>query len=235
MKNLLLLHGAIGAKDQLEPLKDILKNDFNVYSFNFSGHGKRSFSQNFDIEQFTKDTLSFMLSNKLSQVSIFGYSMGGYVALNFAKNFPDKVAQIITLGTKFKWTPTIATKEVQLLNSELIEQKIPAFAKTLSNRHGTNNWKALLSKTAEMMLAMGEENPLSLLDYKTIKQPCKLLLAEHDEMVSLEETLAVCNALPNSTFLRITNSKHPIEKVDLDELSKEIYYHNVISNAAKQN
>jgi esterase/lipase len=222
MKNLLLLHGAIGAKDQLAPLKKMLNEKFNVYTFNFSGHGKEFFGQKFNIEQFTKDTLSYMLTNKLEEVSVFGYSMGGYVALNLAKNNPEKINQIITLGTKFEWNPTIAAKEVQLLNADLIETKIPAFAKALSNRHGANHWKTLLAKTAAMMVQMGEENPLSLSDYKQIRTPCSLLLAENDEMVSREETKAIQEALPNFSFTSIPNSKHPIEKVDLERLSKEI-------------
>jgi pimeloyl-ACP methyl ester carboxylesterase len=222
VKNLLLLHGAIGDKDQLEPLQKVLKENYNVYSFNFSGHGAENFKQSFNIEQFTEDTLSFISSKGLCDVSIFGYSMGGYVALYLAKHHPEKVNKIITLGTKFKWAPDIADKEVKMLNADLIEAKIPAFAKALSVRHGAENWKTLLIKTAGMMVEMGEKNPLLLSDYQTIKTPCSLMLAENDEMVTLKETIEVAEALPNSTFITLPNSKHPIEKVDLEALLKEI-------------
>jgi pimeloyl-ACP methyl ester carboxylesterase len=222
MKNLLLLHGAIGAKDQLEPLKKILSKKFNVYSFSFSGHGCFGSFQEFNIKQFTEDTLSFISTNNLKEVFIFGYSMGGYVALNLAKEHPDKVAQIITLGTKFKWNPEIAAKEVKMLNVAIIEAKVPAFARVLSERHGAENWKNVLSRTADMMMEMGEKSPLLLTDYQTIKTPCRLLLAEFDEMVSKEETLEVIDALQNATFKLLPNSKHPIEKVDLSLLAIQI-------------
>lgn len=39
MKKLLLLHGALGSKNQFKSLKEILKSDFDVYDFNFEGHG----------------------------------------------------------------------------------------------------------------------------------------------------------------------------------------------------
>ncbi len=222
MKDLLLLHGAIGAKDQLDELKERLSKDYRVHSFSFSGHGKEGFGQSFNIEQFTTDTLSYLSSKGIVQIDIFGYSMGGYVALHLAKHYPEKVNQIITLGTKFKWTPEIATREVKMLNSEVIEAKIPRFAAALAARHGAEDWKVLLSKTAEMMLKMGEESPLTLADYSSIQQSCKLILAEHDEMVTEEETLEVSKHLPNNTFVRLPNSKHPIEKVDVDQLVKEI-------------
>ena len=221
MKKLLLLHGAIGAKDQLDPLKKMLSKSFRVYSFSFSGHGESDFKKGFDIDQFTADTLSFLSSNNLAKVCIFGYSMGGYVALNLAKNYPEKVEQIVTFGTKFKWSPAIAQKEVKMLDASIIANKVPAFAKALSVRHGTK-WKALLLKTTDMMLAMGAEAPLKLSDYKNIPHNCKLMLAESDEMVTKEETLAVVNALPKASFQTIPKAKHSIEKVDLLLLSKEI-------------
>ena len=50
MKNIILLHGAIGAKDQLEPLAAELKQQgYNVFTLSFSGHGQTPFQVNFGI------------------------------------------------------------------------------------------------------------------------------------------------------------------------------------------
>jgi esterase/lipase len=43
MAHLVLLHGAIGSKDQLHPLANALKKDFDVHLLNFSGHGGNAF------------------------------------------------------------------------------------------------------------------------------------------------------------------------------------------------
>ena len=59
-------------------------------------------------------------------------------------------------------------------------------------------------------------------DLKHINHSCLLLLADNDEMVTEAETIEVAEALPNSIFKTISNSKHPIEKVDLNLLVKEI-------------
>jgi esterase/lipase len=45
MKDILLLHGAIGAKDQLQPLADALKDRYIVHTLNFSGHGGEAFAK----------------------------------------------------------------------------------------------------------------------------------------------------------------------------------------------
>ena len=148
--------------------------------------------------------------------------MGGYVALYFAQLYSEKVKKIITLGTKFYWTEAISLIEVERLNPSIIEEKIPKFAEILKNRHQPNDWKFVLTKTAQMMTKMGVENPLQSADYLTIKTPTLCLIGENDEMVSIEETADVYRTLPNGAFYSIPDTKHPIEQVDLFVLSEKI-------------
>lgn len=56
-------------------------------------------------------------------------------------------------------------------------------------------------------------------DFKVIQHTTKMLLADNDEMVSKLETNHVADLLPHATFELLPNSKHPIEKVDIDALS----------------
>ena len=64
MKNIILLHGAIGAKDQLEPLAIELKqNGYTVYTLSFSGHGQTPFQTHFGIEQFALELEQFIKEN----------------------------------------------------------------------------------------------------------------------------------------------------------------------------
>lgn len=219
MKNLLILHGAIGSKSQFDSIASLLDNQFNIHLLNFSGHGGEAFKENFNIAQFAEDALAYLKLNKIESIDVFGYSMGGYVALYLAKNHPEKVNKIITLGTKLSWTPDIAAKETKILVADKIEEKIPAFAAILKERHYPNDWKTVLEKTAKMMIEMGNKNVLKDEDFKVIQHTTKMLLADNDEMVSKLETNHVADLLPHATFELLPNSKHPIEKVDIDALS----------------
>jgi esterase/lipase len=215
MKNIVLLHGAIGAKDQLQPLADLLKNDFIVHVFNFSGHGGKPFAEeHFSIEAFAAELQEYFLTQEIEQASVFGYSMGGYVALYLAKQQPQLFNKIITLATKFQWDETIAAKEVSMLNADIILEKVPVFAEQLKQRHQPNDWKLLLEKIKEMLLQMGKENPLQLNDYAAIDKPVLLLLGDNDKMVTREETETVQKALPNGRFQLLEQTAHPIEKVN---------------------
>ncbi len=161
MKSIILLHGAIGAKDQLEPLAVELKQrDYNVYTLSFSGHGQMLFQTEFGIKQFAHELSLFIKKNNLLQPTVFGYSMGGYVALYLAKQNPDLLGNIITLGTKFNWSPEIAQKEIRMLDSKTIIEKVPKFAETLKARHG-EDWEGLLKLTSDTMIALGNKNALA--------------------------------------------------------------------------
>jgi pimeloyl-ACP methyl ester carboxylesterase len=96
----------------------------------------------------------------------------------------------------------------------VIQEKVPAFAETLKQRHQPNDWKLILDKTKMMLLQMGRQNPLQLNDYAFIHQPVLLLLGDNDKMVSREETEAVQKALPNGSFQLLEQTSHPIEKVN---------------------
>ncbi len=215
MKNLLLLHGALGSKEQLNPLRELLRDDFNVFTLSFSGHGGNPVpDEKFSMELFAQDVLNFLEEHKLKSINIFGYSMGGYVALYLARFFPERINNIITLATKFNWTPESASHEASMLVPEVMEKKIPAFTQTLSLRHGEQNWKNVVLKTAEMMKDMGAKNPLSSDDLKKIKHPVTLGLGDSDKMVSMDETQTVNHFIAGSKLVVLRDTSHPIEKVD---------------------
>jgi esterase/lipase len=222
MKNIILLHGAIGAKDQLETLAVELKqHGYNVFTLSFSGHGQTRFASNFGIEQFDLELEQFIKTNNLQQPTVFGYSMGGYVALYLAKQQPTLLGNIITLGTKFEWSPEISAKETKMLDSKTIIEKVPKFAEALQKRHG-QEWELLLQKTAEMMIDLGNKNALSLNDFAAIENKVLIGLADKDNMVSLEETTAVYKQLKNGAMYMLPNTKHPIETLNVRLLGKII-------------
>jgi len=216
MKDIVLLHGATGSKTQMGPLAKMLESDFTIHLLNLPGHGGTAFPvEGFSIEYFADHVLQYLDDHKITTASFFGYSMGGYTALYLAKKYPERVEKIITLATKFYWDETTAAKEIGLLQPQLIEEKVPAFAAELKNRHAPADWKEQLLHTQGLLTRLGKENTLSLNDYKYIESPCLLLLGDRDKMVTLEETTDVYKNLPVGSLAVLPQTVHPIEKVDL--------------------
>ncbi len=222
MKDIVLLHGAIGAADQLEPLAASLEQKaIRTHRFSFSGHGNTPFRAQFGIAQFAAELEEFIQAHGLEKPAVFGYSMGGYVALYLAKTRPQLLDTIITLGTKFAWSPEIAAKEIKQLDANIILQKVPKFAEALKARHGAG-WQTLLQKTAEMMTGLGEAPALKDGDFPLIEQNVLIGLADHDAMVSLDETLHVFKSLKQSDLYMLPRTKHPIETVNSQLLAEII-------------
>lgn len=122
---LVLLHGAVGAKSQFAELVPLLESHFEVITLDFEGHGTADLTDRpFKIEHFAENALNMAGSEKFD---VFGYSMGGYVALYLALYQPERVGRVFTLATKFDWTPVTAEKEVKLLDADKILQKIPQY------------------------------------------------------------------------------------------------------------
>lgn len=215
MKKLLLLHGAIGSGKQLQPLANLLLSDYDVAMLDFNGHGGKLLPQEeFSIEMFAADVLAFLDAHAIDSIDIFGYSMGGYVALYLARFYPEKINKIVTLATKFDWNQTGAIKEAAMLNPEIIAEKFPAFADELALRHQPADWKTVLQKTAAMLLQMGKNKVLTDADFGTIKHQVLLAIGDKDKMVSVSETQYVNKLLTNSDVLLLAETPHAIEKVN---------------------
>ncbi len=220
--SLILLHGALGSKAQLLPLGDKLKDHFDIYTLNFEGHGGLSINREFSLDHFSENLLQFIENEKLVSPNIFGYSMGGYVALKLAMSHPDKVKHIMTLGTKFDWSPESAAMEVKMLNPDVIVEKVPKFAEQLKERHTPEDWKHVLRKTADMMLALGNGEALRPAAFNKVNCPVHITVGGADNMVSIEESKNVADSIPNSAFEVFEGFKHPIEQVDVGMLRNKI-------------
>lgn len=218
MNSILLLHGALGSKNQFSALTKELEKTMNVYSFNFEGHGGELSTRPFSMDVFVENVLTFLDKNSLQQIDVFGYSMGGYVALNCALRHSKRIGKIITLGTKFDWTAESAAKEVKLLNPELIELKVPKFAQKLKAEHHPTDWKGMMNKTATMMLDLGNGSAIPMEKLKEISSQVMICRGSDDEMVSREESKSVVGCIPNASYLEVEKLAHSIEKVEVEKL-----------------
>ncbi|OEK05850.1 alpha/beta fold hydrolase [Roseivirga misakiensis] len=219
---LILLHGAIGGITTLEGLKNAMELHFDIYSFNFSGHGKAEFSsKGFGIEVFADELSEFIRENNLIKPKIFGYSMGGYVALFLASTQPSLIGKIATLGTKFNWNPQSAALESSRLEPEVMKEKIPAYTDYLIKTHGYK-WDELVIKTAQMMVELGDFPLLSSAQLEKIECDVRIMRGDQDTMVAAEESQNAARGISAASYFELPNTKHPIEKVDGSLLAKEL-------------
>ncbi len=212
MPNLILLHGALGHSDIFKPYLETLSSYFVIHTPLLSGHGDTELpAEGISIEKYTQELATYCKDNNLTDVFIFGHSMGGYVALCYAMTNPGNVNSIITLGTKFDWTEEQAVKESKMLNPDMILEKVPQYAQLLEAQHGSK-WKQLLPAIADLMVNLGKNPPLKN-DITTINIPVQIMVGDKDNMVTLEESKNVYRNLPNAKLAVLPDTKHPMDKV----------------------
>jgi len=213
MSHLVLLHGALGGGEQLAPLESFLSEHYTIHRPDFPGHGGRSMPETFSIELFAEHIRDYCAAKQISSCSLFGYSMGGYVAFYLANKYPDLVNKLITLGTKFNWDEATAAKETSRLQPDVMEVRVSSLVELLHEHHAPNSWKEVVQKTAHMLTGLGKVNLLSEV-YKTIHAPVLLMLGDQDKMVSIEETVQVYRQLPDGRLSVLPDTPHAIEAVE---------------------
>jgi len=219
---LYILHGALGSAHQFDALQEALTVPSAVLTF--VGHGNVADTcDDWSVELFSKQLEEELQSRDSSTpVSIFGYSMGGYVAMDCALRRPDLIARIVTLGTKFDWSVEGAMREIQMLDPDMIQSKVPAFGADLARRHGAHRWRIVLAKTADLMTHLGAQPTLSPERCSSLTIPVRYGIGDRDQMVSVEETIPYFRSSPGAELHVLPNTRHPIERVSLAELVRHI-------------
>lgn len=220
-KDIILLHGALGTSAQFAPLIGYLESEYNVHTFDLPAHGELAYQSDLlSMYSFANYVRNYIIKNNLQKPLVFGFSMGGFVALTLQSQ-TNIFGKIMTLNTKLKWDYETAIKEQKMFDPEIILEKVPHYADMLIAMHGADNWKNLLNKHKELMLVIAKSTPLSDYALSKIDIPVLLTKGDKDNMVTSEETREVADKL-GAGYYEFENTAHPIEKINLELLSDKI-------------
>ncbi|MBA3889882.1 MAG: alpha/beta fold hydrolase [Gemmatimonadaceae bacterium] len=223
--DIVLLHGALGASSQLEPLAAALRPHHRVHLLDFEGHGSApARGAGFTIDALAGNVIDLLDGHRVGRAHIFGYSMGGYVGLHFALQHPDRVRRVATLGTKFMWDPRTAAKEAARLAPATIAARVPKFAESLRARHErAGGWERVLARTADFLRALGDEPVLTDERVRALANPVRVIVGGRDTTVSIEESATIADLLPQGSLTVLEDAPHPIEQVSSEALAAVIH------------
>lgn len=177
---LVLIHsgGMTGNVEYEEQSQCFSTRDYQVIRLDLRGHGKSVGELDHYFSHCAKDINDTLENLNITQCHIAGVSLGGIVALLFAKEYPNKVKSLCFSG--------IFPKEPDNWD-ELSKEEASSYEQLSTNReavhflneiHGDNDWKALLSLfTSEHFYLFNETSEVS-----SIKIPTIYMVGEKQEI-----------------------------------------------------
>lgn len=216
--NILLLHGALGSKAQVASLAERISGH-TVRAIDLSGHGGRPLPEaGLSFAHFVQDIDTALNENGWTDAHLFGYSMGGYAALLYAAQHPQRVRSVTTLGTKLVWDREGLDRELRMLDPGKMQAKVPAFVAQLAAEHGAERWEPLVHGTAKLITGLHERPLLTSEVLARIDCPVLLCVGDRDTTAVPADTRTVAASLSNARVEVLPDTPHPFAAVDLDRL-----------------
>jgi 3-oxoadipate enol-lactonase len=97
----IFIHGFPLNKSMWDLQLEVLKDEYRVIAYDIRGHGDSDAGhEDFSIDLFANDLMSFMDKLKIRKAMVCGLSMGGYIALNAIGNYPERFDALILSDTQ---------------------------------------------------------------------------------------------------------------------------------------
>jgi len=164
---LLLIHGMGSASTAWKLITPKLSKEFQVITVDLPGHGNTPLlaSQAMDPVSLAQALVDLMDAHGIAQFHVCGNSLGGWIALEIAAKYPDRVKSVIALAPAGLWLTPFTNLLKLTAQSKYLASGLRAFAPTLlrfefARKVGfalvSPNWKALSYETClDAALAMG--------------------------------------------------------------------------------
>lgn len=214
----LLLHGAGGCtRMDTAPLMRRLESDFHVLAVDFSGHGASDMPDaSFSADLFADNARSVLDFFDVERADIFGFSMGGTMALRFAHQHPKRVRRLAVHGANIDWTPKRAKAMQSRFNANRVANEYPHYAEQLDRLHA--DWRTLFRRLRAFIASLPDRAG-ALTDMAVQVHHSTLVSAvDRDDLFPLEAPLHLYRQLPNSRLALIPGEQHALPAVDLNVL-----------------
>lgn len=221
---LLLLHGAAGCT-QLETagLLRRLEPHYRVLAVDFSGHGASEGPSAFSADLFADNARAVLDDAGVERADVFGFSMGGYMALHLAHAHPDRVRRLAVHGTNVEWGDARVEAMHRRLNVEAIVARRPRLAEELAALH--TNWKRLFRRMQTFVATLPDRSSAMTQMTAALDQPTLVSAVDADDLFPLDAPLGLHGLLPNSRLALIPGERHALQDVDLGLLVPLLRHH----------
>ncbi|UCE19390.1 MAG: alpha/beta hydrolase [Gemmatimonadota bacterium] len=202
---LLILHGGVfGYIDEFEYLIPKLVEKYQVICLATRGHVKSDIgNEPYTYEQRATDAYKLIQNLKLENVTVVGFSDGGFTAYKLAAIYPDIIEKIVVMGAGDD-PPKDEPGTSSYSADSLMKNYGDYFKKRVENMPEPDRWNESLN----MLNDLYNNSFVSHETFKKIKCPVLVMSGDGDEFSSPEECLAAHRYLPDSQLSIIPGCGH---------------------------
>lgn len=210
---LLLLHGGLCTNETWAAQRPALAAAHRVYLPERRAHGHTP-----DVDgplsylDMARDTADFIDTVVGSPAHLVGWSDGGIVALLVAIARPDLVRKLVAISANFLPGPEVTTAPGMLEGMSADAPEMAMFRSMYEpvSPDGPDHWPVVVKKITDMFTV---EPNMTTDELGRITAPTLVLVAD-DDIMTLEHSIALHRAIPNSELAVVPGTSHalPMEK-----------------------
>ncbi len=134
-KKLFGVHGISSNSRVWSTIANELIEDFNFYAIDIRGRGHSDAPGGYSLENHAKDIKKVLDKLNINKISILGHSLGAYITIVFAVNFPEYVDKIVLVDGGGKLSEQHANKVFEGIKPSLdrLKKVFNSFEEYISN------------------------------------------------------------------------------------------------------
>jgi pimeloyl-ACP methyl ester carboxylesterase len=225
-----------------------LQQQYRVIAPDLRGFGQSSDTDGeaVSMDQYAEDIKALLDSINVRQAVVGGISMGGYIALAFAAQYPDRVKGLILANTRAV-PDTEDGKQARLTNAERVRDNGTAFlvdamaSKMLgpsAKAEATYIVRSIMTRQRKPgvrsallgMAARPDRTPL----LRFITAPTVIITGSADALIPPGDSEAMHDLIPNSTLVNVPDAGHlsNLDKADAFNDAVREFYGRIVNSSA---
>lgn len=223
-KNLIFLHGFPFNSSSWDSQVEHFKKTHTVLAPDLRGHRNGPSEDGpWMMAHFAEDLKQLMIDHKMDQAVICGLSMGGYIALHFAKQYPNMVAGLVLCDTQADADSNEAKDKRFATIQKIQKDGLNAFAQDFSKNVLSENTLVQKPEIQKKVISMITENKLQdvvmnvgalasrrdsnpyLADFNF---PTLVLVGAEDKVTPVAVSQKLAAGIKNSTLKTIEKAGH---------------------------
>ncbi|MDP3394994.1 alpha/beta fold hydrolase [Sediminibacterium sp.] len=235
---IICLHGFPFDKTMWKGQLDFLESKNRIIACDIRGFGKSTDETSYlSIDLFSEDLIAFMDALNIDKAIICGLSMGGFIALNALKRFPDRFEALILCDTQcIADSLEVHEKRYEIIdeiNTNGVANFNEGFIKSVFHKDSITNKKELVEKLRGVVFANSEniikkglvalaERSETCSTLNEIAIPTLIICGSEDEVTPLVQSESMLSTIKDSILHVIHNAGHVSNLEQSQEFNEQL-------------